>query len=123
MAAALLTLLFPVRLFSQAAVVFGFHGAGHVNVLFAPEGCLVVELTFWADEDATKVWRTNRDGIIKDVPSVRWITHALVPGAANITGLAEAADKDHFLKGQTLFDVPVADLHNLALAIDGLVVG
>ena len=117
-----------IRLFAKASVVFGFHGAGHANSIFSPDGCIVVELTFFDDAESKHIWRSNRKAIKSLRPSIRWITHGIDILTANIKYADEiinrsgkVKDVDHYLKRQRLFTVPYPDLHNIALLIEDLI--
>jgi hypothetical protein len=140
-----------IRLFANAAVVFGFHGAGHANSIFSPDGCIVVELTFffegpwtWSDDSASQsihkfdddagnehIWRSNRHVIKNLRPSIRWITHGIDILTANIQNAYEIKNRTGKVKdvdmyfqtipGHLPFTVPYPDLHNIALVIEDLI--
>ena len=111
-----------VRKFANAFVVFGFHGAATANMLFAPRNAIVVELTFFEDAKDEDIWRSNRAALQKLRPSIIWLTHGIdievahVPHAEDIKQ-HKLRDADHFLKRQRLFDIPLSDLHNIAITI------
>ena len=48
-----------ISLFRRANVVVGFHGAGFANAIFARNGTKLVELSTFADEAGTRLWRSN----------------------------------------------------------------
>ena len=111
-----------VKLFSKAAVVFGFHGAGAANAMFGPDACLVVELTYCRDKSndrCSRTWRSNKR-VTRVLPSLRWMTYALDPGVAGVNSKKGAKDVDHVLKKHRVFNVSFDDLHNLATMISAL---
>ena len=121
-----------VRLFADARVVVGFHGAGFINAAFCRRGAVVAELSFLLNESAAPIdlrpFRSNSVGVRAiAAPGVRWLVHALPAAAAHLPDAAEldAArerihDRDHTLKQASRIDVPPIDVFNLVSAVNTL---
>jgi hypothetical protein len=93
-----------VRLFANARVVMGVHGAGLVNSVFCRVGTLVIEITTFAEEAGSaslKVWRANMPQVYVGLGvdfSLHLVGHHHLrpPIPANVT------DWDHALKPSNL---------------------
>lgn len=98
------TMAETVKLFSSAAVMIGYHGAGMVNSVFMRKGALVIEITTFTDKPSTgslEVWRANmpdvHHGLGVDYSLHLVDHHHLWPRLAdNIT------DWDHTLKPENV---------------------
>ena len=62
--------------FSTADIVFGFHGAGSVNVLFSPKSTLlVIEATVFTNPNEEGIWRSNAGAIKNLKTDMRWVVY------------------------------------------------
>jgi hypothetical protein len=61
------------EMFTNAAGVIGYHGAGFANALFTARPSCIMELTTWYDLESTRPWRTNRF-LIRESPYLFWYT-------------------------------------------------
>ena len=121
-----------VRLFANAQVVFGFHGAGLINVVFCKARAVVVELTFLLDEGVAnpRPFRTNGLAVLRmAAEQLHWLIHALPVSAAHIPDDAELSairedkhDLDHMLKQASNISVPPLDMFNVLAAVKALLV-
>jgi hypothetical protein len=58
-------------IFTNAAGVVGYHGAGFANVLFTARPSCVIELTTWTSLEKIRTWRTNKF-LAKESPHLSW---------------------------------------------------
>lgn len=120
-----------VRLFSQASVVFYFHGAGVANVVWAPDGSALLEVTLLIDDARTEPWRCSGQQLVDAIPSLRWFLHGIpvsegvdvraIEKALGVASIPEAswlgyegAASSFLQNNQRVISVPKADLTNLA---------
>jgi len=61
------------EIFTNAASVIGYHGAGFANALFTARPSCMMELSTWKDLESTRPWRTNRF-LTKESPYLFWHT-------------------------------------------------
>jgi hypothetical protein len=123
-----------VRIFGNSQVIIGFHGAGHINAVFAPKSCVVVEITFFMPLRETNVdvklqpaiWRTNRPGLMKLNPNLTWIAHGvyfddvestLIP-STNISARTKPSRIDRVLKNVKQVKLAMDDVRSIQSEID-----
>jgi hypothetical protein len=116
-----------IRLFANAQVVFGFHGAGLINVVFCEARTIVVELTFLLDEDQPnpQPFRTNGQGVLQiAAEQLIWLVHAVPVSSAHIPNDTELSamhegmhDRDHALKQASNITVPPIDMFNVLASV------
>jgi len=58
-------------IFTNAAGIVGYHGAGFANVLFAARPSCVLELTTWTSLAKIRTWRTNKF-LARENPYLSW---------------------------------------------------
>ena len=119
-----------VRLFSRASVVFQFHGAGATNMLWAPDGAALIELTLLIDPESARPWRGVGHLLVDAVPSMQWFLHGIplsqgvdigiIEKSIGVSPIPTALFEDYraadmFLQTeQQEITIPKADLTNLA---------
>lgn len=108
-----------VRLFAAARAVFGFHGAGFVNV-FCQAPTVVIEVTLLADETSSALWRSNENGLTAIAPDTKWVVHALstrhvvMPTVEDLRRFREPKrDADHVLKYTSNVVIPDVELDDI----------
>ena len=121
-----------IRLFANAQVVFGFHGAGLINVVFCKPTTVVVELTFLLNEDEAnpRPFRTNGPGVLPiAAEQLNWLVHALPVSVAHIPNNVELSamhednhDRDHALKQASNISVPPVDMYNVLASVKALLI-
>ena len=101
-----------MRMFYNAKVVVGYHGAGFANTIFCRAGTVILEYTTFHDMDATQMWRSNEE-IAKVHVGLIWLKHTLdVDHLVDLDKLTNATDKDHYIKGSRYVHVTGSDLYN-----------
>lgn len=110
-----------ITLFSRATIIFGYHGAGHVNCIFSAPGTIVVEMSTFQDMDEARAWRSNR--VIPDFHTqLKWVVYhlGLDTVVADMDEFIRVPDKDHYIKERAYVDVPMKALINIAAFIKAM---
>lgn len=89
-------------IFTNAAGVIGYHGAGFANALFTARRSCMMELSTWKDLESTIPWRTNRF-LARESPYLFWYTlrirlQTLLDANPNIANASRVKDKIKELK-------------------------
>lgn len=101
-------------IFTNAAGVVGYHGAGFANALFTARPSCIMELTTWKDLESTRPWRTNRF-LTKESPYLVWHTLRIKLQTlldAN-PGVAKASRAKDIIKELRIIKLSESDVGNL----------
>jgi hypothetical protein len=108
-----------ITLFANAAVVYAFHGAGLINVLFCRPSTLVIEVTTFRNTNVTALWRTN--AAIDEIHGrLIWVNSHIPLGLFNLdVGLSDV-DTDLQVKAHRHIPMPKEQIADAASLIKSL---